>query len=48
MLYEITYKNSAGARKVHTHIALAVVRDGDEVIVSVRCMGEMAGPWSQI
>ena len=48
MLYEITYKNSQTSRKVFNRIALSVVIDGDEVILSVRELGEMCGPWSQI
>jgi hypothetical protein len=48
MLYEITYKNTTTSRKFHTRISLDVVQDGDEVIISVRELGEMVGPWSQV
>lgn len=47
-LLEITYKNSAKSRKVHTRIALAVVQHDDEVILSVRSLGEYAGDWCQL
>jgi len=47
-LYEITYKNTSTSKKVFTRIALAVVKDGEEVILSSRIIGEMVGPWSQI
>jgi hypothetical protein len=48
MLYEITYKNTATSRKLHARISLGVVQDGDEVIISIRELGAMAGPWSQV
>jgi len=49
MLYEVTYKNSAKARKVHTRIVCnQPIRHDDEVFLSVRCLGEFAGPWCQL
>jgi hypothetical protein len=49
MIYEVTYKNSATSRKVHTRIVCnQPTQQDDEVILSVRCIGEYAGDWCQI
>ena len=56
-LYEVTYKNSAKARKIFTRIVCgkstadagrSMEGEQDEVIVSVRCIGEHAGDWCQL
>jgi len=55
-LYEVTYKNSAKARKVFTRIVCGQsgadagrsMKGEEEVVLSVRCIGEYAGDWSQI
>jgi|GEM_PF-2615233 len=57
-LYEVTYKHSAGARRTQRAVrcaahaqcpglTAALVRDG-AVVVSIRFIGEMVGPWCQI
>jgi hypothetical protein len=49
MLYEVTYKNNAKARSIHKRIVCNTpIAHDDEVILSVRCLGEFCGPWSQI
>ena len=55
-LYEVTYKNSAKARKVLTRIVCGHSgadagrsMDGEEeVVLSVRYIGEYAGDWCQL
>jgi hypothetical protein len=57
-LYEVTYKTSAKARSTQRAIrcaahaqcsglTAALIQDG-AVLVSIRLVGEMVGPWSQI
>jgi hypothetical protein len=55
-LYEVTYKNSAKARKVFTRIvcgqggddAARSMEGEEEVVLSVRYIGEHAGDWCQL
>jgi hypothetical protein len=55
-LYELTYKNTAKARKAFTRIvcgqsgadAARSMEGEEEVVLSVRCIGEHAGDWCQI
>lgn len=57
-IYEVTYKPSAKARKTIRGIRFAasaecrqltdaLIKDG-AVVVSIRLVGEMVGPWCQI
>lgn len=49
MLYEVTYKNSAKARKVYKRIVCNYpTQYDDEVFLSVRCLGEFVGEWCQL
>jgi len=53
-LYEVTYKTSLKARKIHTAIRCgkneddASLRVDGEFVLSVRYIGEYSGDWCQL